>query len=164
MAIIKFKELGKIRLKHRKDKIVLVTGAFDLLHAGHILFFENCKKIGKILVVGLGSDKGIELSKNKGRPILNQQTRLKMLDSTKYVDYCFLDTISDKKPYLYILEPAFSKLKPDFYVVNNDASQIDTRKAICLKHGVKLVIKERTCPPEFDYISTTRIIEKIKNI
>lgn len=164
MAIIKFNDLNKVRLKHQKDKIVLVTGSFDLFHVGHILFFEDCKKMGNILVVGLGGDKALKLSKGNNRPILNQSIRMKMLDSVKPVDYCFLDTVSDKKPYLYVLELAFPKLKPDFYAVNNDAAQMDLRKTICAKYGIKMIIKKRSCPPEFEKISTSKIIEKIKNL
>lgn len=164
MAIIKFNDLKKVRLKHKKDKIVFVTGVFDLLHAGHILFFEDCKKLGNILVVGLGGDRAIKLSKGKERPILNQYARIKMLDSLKSVDYCFLDTISDEKPYLHILKLVFPKLKPDFYMINDDASQTATRNAITLKHKIKMVISKRVCPPEFEEPSTTKIIEKIKSL
>ena len=39
-----------------KIKIVLVTGGFDPIHSGHIKYFEEAKKLGDYLVVGLNSD------------------------------------------------------------------------------------------------------------
>jgi D-beta-D-heptose 7-phosphate kinase/D-beta-D-heptose 1-phosphate adenosyltransferase len=37
--------------------IVLVSGGFDPLHIGHILYFEAAKKMGDILCVAINSDK-----------------------------------------------------------------------------------------------------------
>ena len=45
------------------EKIVFCSGSFDLVHAGHVLFFEDCKKIGEILVVGVGGDAIIKKTK-----------------------------------------------------------------------------------------------------
>ena len=36
--------------------IVLVTGGFDPLHAGHIKYFEAARELGSKLIVGLNSD------------------------------------------------------------------------------------------------------------
>ena len=38
------------------SKAVLVTGGFDPLHSGHINYFNNAKKLGDKLIVGLNSD------------------------------------------------------------------------------------------------------------
>ena len=53
MGVIDFKDLPRIREKHKNEKIAVCAGVFDLTHAGHILFFEDCKKYGDILVVVL---------------------------------------------------------------------------------------------------------------
>ena len=36
--------------------IVVVTGGFDPLHSGHIVYFEDAKKLGDKLIVGINSD------------------------------------------------------------------------------------------------------------
>lgn len=162
MAIITKKEFSKIR-KNNPDKIIVYCdGSFDLTHAGHVLFFEDCKSRGDLLVVGVAADIDLMKYKGKTRPILNQNIRLKAVDSFKPVDYCFLNKLPSQKNLLSQLEVNFRKLKPDIYMVNEDAFNIEYRQKVVDKHKVKLVIAKRVCPPEFEAISTTKIIDKIK--
>jgi len=39
-------------------QIVLVTGGFDPIHSGHITYFQEARKIGDLLIVGINSDNG----------------------------------------------------------------------------------------------------------
>ena len=161
MAQISFGDLQQIRKEHKDKKIVFCSGSFDLTHAGHVLFFEDCKKYGDILVVGVGSDKMLKENKGDKRPILNEHIRLKMIDSLKPVDYCILDNISDKEHPLGILNLAFESLKPDIYVINEDAFNITYRIDLCKKFNIEMVKLKRWCPKEFDSISATKIINTI---
>jgi bifunctional ADP-heptose synthase (sugar kinase/adenylyltransferase) len=43
---------------HRGETVVMVTGAFDILHLEHIRFFTRAKAAGSKLVVGLEADSG----------------------------------------------------------------------------------------------------------
>ena len=143
----------------------MATGTFDLVHAGHVIFFEDCKKYGDMLVVVLGEDKLLKKYKGSKRPIFNQHIRLKMIDSLKPVDYTTLDTLSQESGHLLqVLELSFASLKPDFYVINEDAFNIEHRKELCKKFGVELIILKRHCPEEFENISTTGIIEKVQGL
>ena len=164
MAIININDLKNIREEHKDKKIVFCSGSFDLTHAGHILFFEDCKKQGDILVVAVGKDSSIKDNKGDKRPILNEHIRLKTIDSLKPVDYCYIDPISMSGNKLYTIERAFENLKPDIYTINEDAFDIPYRKELSEKYGVKLIILPRICPLEFDGISTSKIIQKIKNL
>lgn len=159
-----YNDLHLIRGWHKEKKIVFCSGSFDLTHAGHILFFEDCKKYGDILVVGVGNDHIIKVNKGKDRPILNQHVRLKLIDSIKLVDYCFLDESKEKNHPLDIIEETFKRLKPDTYVINQDALGIPYRKKLAKKCGVRLIALKRFCPPKFANISTSKIIEKIRSI
>jgi cytidyltransferase-like protein len=64
--------------------IVLVTGGFDPLHSGHIDYFDDAKKLGDKLVVGLNSDDW--LTRKKGRPFMPFEERYSVLSSLKMVD------------------------------------------------------------------------------
>ncbi len=161
MAIITKKDFPKIRKENSGKKIVYCDGSFDLPHAGHILFFEDCKRLGDMLIVGIGTDKGIKKRKGEERPVLNQDIRMKTVDSFKPVDFTFLNKLPNHKNLLSQLDVCFNMLKPDFYVVNEDAFDIAYRKKISKKYNVKLVVLKRTCPPEFESISTSKIINKI---
>ena len=165
MAYTRFEELEYIREKHKGQKIVFCSGCFDVTHAGHVLFFEDSKKQGDILVVMVGADAVIQRNKGKERPVVNEHLRLKMVDSLKPVDYVFLDDVlpGENHP-LYIIDLVIEKLKPDVYVINKDAWDIPYRESFSKKHGVSLVILDRTTPPEFDAVSTTKIIKKIQSL
>lgn len=163
MIIDSHKDLPKIRNKHRREKIVFCSGSFDLPHAGHVLFFEDCRKRGDVLIVGVGGDEIISKNKGPNRPILNEHIRLKTIDSFKPVNYCFLDYVSTKTSPLAILNLVFEKMRPDAYVINEDAFDIPYRKTLANKYGIKLVIIKRRCPAKFNKISTSNIINKIKN-
>ena len=154
-------ELAKIKEQYKNKKIVFCSGSFDLPHAGHVLFFEECKKQGDILVVGVGTDKAIRGLKEKGRPILNEYIRLKTVDSFKPVDYALLNE-SPREDHFQVVKEIFKKLQPDSYITNKDAFDIPTRRKICNEMGVELKILDRACPPEYENISVTEIIRKIK--
>ena len=163
MAKITFNDLSRIREEHHNEKIVFCSGGFDLTHAGHALFFEDCKKQGDVLVVMVGSDKAVGRDKGTTRPVLNEHMRSKMVDSLKPVDYVMIDELPPPGSHaLHYIDMVFERLKPDVYVVNQDAFDITYRKDLAQRHGVKLVILERICPEEFEAVSTTNIIKKIK--
>ena len=165
MAIITLKDLPAIREKHKKEKIVFCSGTFDLTHAGHILFFEDCKKHGDILVVLVGSDHNLKVyNKGPGRPILNEHVRLKTVDSLKPVDYALLDPDVENNDMLGYFPELFRTFKPDFYIVNKDAFDLARRYELVEGTPTKIIVLERTCPPEFNEISTSKIIEKIQSV
>lgn len=164
-VIVGVRDLSRLRKKYRNKRIVFCTGCFDLTHAGHVLFFEDCKKQGDLLVVCVSDDALVRKYK-KGRPILNEHLRLKMVASLKPVDYCFLQP---KKPFTSLehindwIGGMLSKLKPDVYVINDDANGIPGRKQMMKEYPyVTLRILKRTAPKKFEKISTSSIIKKIR--
>ena len=91
--IISLDKLRAVRAEEYPQRIVFCSGSFDLTHSAHAFFLEDCKRYGDILVVAVGSD-ALIAHRKAGRPIIPEQARLKMVDSLKPVDYCFLDTVS----------------------------------------------------------------------
>lgn len=162
MILQNYENLREIRNRFKEKKIVFCSGVFDLTHAGHVLFFEDCKALGDILVVALGGDKSVKNYKGISRPIINEHMRVKLISSLKPVDFCFISTVVQKGNPMYDLENMIKKLKPDIYAINEDAFDIPAREELTTRLGIKLSILKRTCPAEFDFVSTTKIIEKIK--
>jgi cytidyltransferase-like protein len=66
-------------------KIVLVTGGFDPLHSGHIAYFQEARKLGDILVVGVNSDAWLE--RKKGRAFMPHLERINIVRNIKGVDF-----------------------------------------------------------------------------
>jgi cytidyltransferase-like protein len=69
-------------------KIVLVTGGFDPLHSGHIAYFNEAKKLGDKLIVGINSDAW--LTRKKGKPFMPNHERTIIVQSLSMVDGCIL--------------------------------------------------------------------------
>ena len=65
--------------------IGFTCGAFDLLHAGHIVMLEEAKSNCDYLVVGLQTDPTID-REEKNKPIQSVYERYVQLNAVKYVD------------------------------------------------------------------------------
>ncbi len=70
-------------------KIGLVTGAFDLMHAGHVHLFKQAKRNCDVLMVGLHVDPSIERP-DKHRPIETLIERQIKIGGCDYVDGIFV--------------------------------------------------------------------------
>jgi len=82
-------------------KIGVTFSAFDLLHPGHIIMLEDCKRVCDYLIVGVQSDPTIDRKnsednyskisgKSKNIPIQTLEERLIMIKSIKFVDEVFV--------------------------------------------------------------------------
>ncbi len=162
MNILKY--FRSIRKKHSGQKIVFCSGTFDLPHAGHVIFFEDCKKYGDILVVTVGSDNAVRHAKGPNRPILNEHVRLKIISGLRTVDYAVIEGDIRNNNLLAHLERTFASLKPDLYVINEDAFDILYRKNLARQYNIPLKILKRSAPPHLRGISTSAIIAKIKSL
>ena len=65
-------------------KIVLVTGGFDPLHSGHLAYFDDAKKLGDKLIVGINSDDW--LINKKGKFFMPLSERSAIIESITVVD------------------------------------------------------------------------------
>ena len=74
----------------KTKNIVFVSGAYDLLHSGHVAFLNKCKKLGDILVVGVNSDQLVRNKKGDKRPIVSDVERAFMVSNMKCVDFTFI--------------------------------------------------------------------------
>lgn len=66
------------------QKTVLVTGGFDPLHSGHIAYFNEAKKLGDKLIVGINSDEW--LTQKKGKPFMPFEERAAIIMELACVD------------------------------------------------------------------------------
>lgn len=80
--------LEKLKEKQRKGrKVVFSNGCFDILHAGHIEYLKEAKKLGDILVIGVNTDESVRRLKGKNRPINPLEDRIAILSALECVDY-----------------------------------------------------------------------------
>lgn len=134
-------------------KVVLTTGAFDILHDGHLRYLINSKKLGTRLVVGINSDKSIKRIKGKSRPILPEKIRAFMIAGFECVDYVFIfdndETITDLvRPNILVMSKT-SENQPE-----DRQGQLD----ILYQHSGRLVLLESQ-----GNMNTSTIIKKIRS-
>jgi cytidyltransferase-like protein len=117
-------------------KRVFVSGCFDMLHSGHIAFFQEAASYGD-LYVALGSDKTVyDL---KGRlPVNNEQERLFMVQSVSYVKHAFISQGSGMLDFVQELR----EIQPDVLIVNEDGN-IPEKKELCEELGIEYLILRR---------------------
>ena len=72
--------------KQSHEIIVFTNGCFDLVHVGHIQYLQKAKSLGSKLVVGINGDESVAKLKGPGRPINDLTSRIKMLESFRFID------------------------------------------------------------------------------
>jgi len=104
--------------KEKNDIVVLCHGVFDLLHIGHIKYFQEAKSMGDILVVTLTPDRFV--NKGPGRPAFDEMYRAEAIAALGVVDYVAInewptaiETIKALQPNLYVKGPDYKDLKAD---------------------------------------------------
>jgi cytidyltransferase-like protein len=117
-------------------KKVFVSGCFDLLHSGHIAFFEEASSHGD-LYVGVGSDTTIIGLKGR-KPVNSDQERLYMVRALKTVKEAWINQGSG----LLDFEMELRKLSPEIFFVNEEGFTPDKQK-LCQELGIELMVSKR---------------------
>ena len=100
---------------HTKRTKIVVTGTFDIIHPGHLEFFENAKKLAvpaELWVVVARNSSVADFKKKTA--ILDEHVRVKMLNSLKLVDHAILG--NEGKDKIKIME----EIKPDIICLGYD--------------------------------------------
>jgi D-beta-D-heptose 7-phosphate kinase/D-beta-D-heptose 1-phosphate adenosyltransferase len=134
--------------KAKGRKVVFTNGCFDIVHAGHIRYMREAKKLGDVLVVGLNSDASVSKIK-PGRPVVPEAQRAEVLAALDMID--FITLFDEDTPYELI-----KLIKPDVLVKGGDWKPEEIV-------GSDLVPETKSLP-YIEGISTTGIIDKIKKL
>jgi len=145
--IVSTEDLVKIldERRQRGERIVFTNGCFDILHAGHVQYLEDARRLGDCLVVGMNSDSSVRVLKPK-RPVIPEDERALVLASLEPVDYVV--PFDEETPYELI-----KALRPDVLVKGGDWKVEDIVGADLVEDVKVLPYREGS--------STTGIIERI---
>ncbi len=94
-------------------RIVLVNGAFDLLHVGHLRYLDEARILGDRLVAAVNSDSSVRASKGELRPIMPEADRVEILSHLWMIDrICVFDgpTVAE----------VLRRLRPDVHAKGTD--------------------------------------------
>lgn len=131
-------------------KKVFVSGCYDMLHSGHVAFFEEAAKYGD-LYVGIGSDKTIQALKSR-KTINSDQERLYMVKSLKAVKDAWINQGGG----LIDFEEEIKTLKPDIFFVNSDGHS-PLKENLCKELGIEYVVSKRLPHEGLPIRSTTAL-------
>jgi len=139
--------------RNNNETIVFTNGCFDIVHHGHVDSLIKSAEMGTKLIVGLNSDKSVEILKGRNRPILSVESRAIVLAA-----FCFVDAViifTEETPANLV-----AQIIPDVLAKGNqykihEIAGFDT----VLAHGGKVETIELV-----PGISTSDIIDKIKTL
>ena len=138
--------------KAHGEKIVFTNGCFDIIHAGHVGYLSEAKKLGDRLVVAINADDSVSRLKGAGRPINPVDRRMAVLDGLEAVDWVV--NFEEDTP-----ESLLKSLQPDILVKGGDYSleQVVGGEYV-LSYGGEVKALEF-----LDDCSTSAIVEKMKD-
>ena len=135
-----------------KLNVIMIGGAFEIIHPGHIHTIEEAKRLGDTLVVVVAADSTV--LKNKGRnPVTSQEWRVKLVSSLRDVDAAIpggLGSIYD----------TMEKVKPDIVALGYD--QYHNPKDIedeANKRGMQVRVVRLASP--IPGVKTSKILDKL---
>ncbi|PSJ44216.1 bifunctional heptose 7-phosphate kinase/heptose 1-phosphate adenyltransferase [Zobellella taiwanensis] len=137
--------------RRRGEKIVMTNGCFDILHAGHVSYLNNARKLGDRLIVAVNTDASVRALKGEGRPVNSVDRRMAVLAGLGAVDWVV--PFSEDTPRRLIAE-----VLPDVLVKGGDYKPEDIAgfEEVTANGGeVKVLNFEDGC-------STTAIIQAIR--
>lgn len=97
------------------EKVVFTNGCFDIIHAGHVGYLAEARKLGQRLIVAINDDASVKRLKGSGRPINPVERRMTVLAGLEAVDWVV--SFPEDTP-----EALLEMLKPDIVVKGGDYS------------------------------------------
>ena len=134
------------------ERIVMTNGCFDILHAGHVSYLEQARKLGDRLIVAVNDDASVAALKGSGRPINSLERRMAVLAGLQSVDWVV--PFSEPTP-----ERLICRILPDCLVKGGDyrPEQIAGHGCVTANGGEVRVL-------DFEEgISTSNIISTIRS-
>lgn len=101
------------------ERIVFTNGCFDILHAGHVMYLEQARRLGDRVIVAVNDDASVSKLKGPNRPINTVEERMNVLAGLRSVDWVI--PFSDDTP-----ERLIQKLCPDVLVKGGDYKDVMT--------------------------------------
>ncbi|MCR3755623.1 MAG: fused heptose 7-phosphate kinase/heptose 1-phosphate adenyltransferase [Sodalis sp. Psp] len=137
--------------RQRGEKVVMTNGIFDILHAGHVSYLTNARKLGDRLIVAVNNDDSTKRLKGRNRPINTLAQRMAVLGALEAVDWVV--PFREDTPQRLV-----ANVLPDLLVKGGDykPNQVAGSKEVWANGGDVHVL-------HFEYgCSTTNIINSLK--
>src|SRR5712692_8278730 len=134
--IVRLSELPALRERYRDKQVVLCHGAFDLVHMGHLLHFEEGRALGDMLVVTITADRHITKKRSVS---FSEDYRARQLAALEIVDYVAIvdepsaaTSVEALRPDIYVKGPEYANL------VLDKTANIFREKELVERHGGRI--------------------------
>lgn len=138
-------------------KKVFVSGAFNVLHAGHIRFFTDARALGDYLVVSYPPADLLWRIYDK-KSVLEDADKLAVISALSMVDEVVLSTDEDVA---LSFRSACLEVNPHVLAVTTDDQYIDAKRRFCEEHGIEFVVLEKSLP-EDGQTTSTQVLSRVK--
>lgn len=138
-------------------KKIFVSGCYDILHAGHLQFFEEARALGDYLIVSFASEEVLWHHKQR-KPSIPDLHKQALLQGLRMVDEVII-TQGHKEGLDF--EEDFLRIKPDFLIVTEDDKYETVKRELCAKVGAQYTVLPKT-PPKFEPVSTSSIVRWVQ--
>jgi len=136
----------------------MAVGVFDLLHAGHLHYVEQAKRLGDELVVVVAHDDTVR--KQKHEPITSHELRCRMVSGLKPVDTAMVGN-PPTSPIFDILDV----IQPDIIALGYDQKHsVDAIREGLVSHGHSHIEVVRVEGLSDDLDGTRKIIARILDL
>lgn len=138
MKIQDIEELSQIiqKAKSKGEKVVLCHGCFDLMHPGHIKYFQAAKKMGDVLVVTITPDRYVD--KGPSRPVFNEDLRAESIAALECVDYVAINKWPTAEETLRLLRPNIYVKGQEFQNLEDKTGKIQKEYKVIQEIGAEL--------------------------
>lgn len=138
--------------RSRGERMVFTNGCFDIIHAGHVGYLEEARKLGDRLIVAVNDDESTRRLKGSGRPINPIERRMAVLAGLEAVDWVV--SFGDDTP-----ERLLRLIRPNVLVKGGDYEQGQVVGADIIQAQGGEVQTVRF----YDSCSTTGIVNRIRS-
>ncbi|HTV26493.1 MAG TPA: PfkB family carbohydrate kinase [Xanthobacteraceae bacterium] len=135
IARLKIKTLEELAADADKSRraglrVVLAHGTFDLLHLGHVRYFEEARQQGDILFVTITADEFV--NKGPSRPYFSHDLRAEMVGALGYVDGVAINHQPTAVNLIKAIRPDVYVKGPDYKDTHADVTGniIDEQRAV----------------------------------
>ncbi len=136
---------------------VFVSGCYDILHGGHIQFFEEARALGDHLTVSFASEEVLWIHKRR-KPSIPDEHKKALLEGMRMIDTV---VIGDSHEEGLDFKEHFLRIRPDVLAVTEDDQYGDLKRELCARVGARYVLLPKT-PPRFEPVSTSSIVRWVQ--
>jgi D-beta-D-heptose 7-phosphate kinase/D-beta-D-heptose 1-phosphate adenosyltransferase len=139
------------RARGQGECIVMTNGCFDILHAGHVAYLQEARRLGDRLIVAVNDDDSVRRLKGVTRPINSLDHRMAVLAALQCVDWVV--PFGEDTP-----ERLICRVQPDYLAKGGDyrPEEVAGHDCVTANGGMVVILAYR------EGHSTTNIIEQCR--